>query len=218
MFYEELKQKIESLLLKHQYREAAILIQEELNAPYIPKDLEYFLQENYKKVQAELNRKPNREPTAPSIDELKKMLKTSPNNQHLLAISAFDQVNIRLLNHEIQAFLLRSNITNDVKSLVLIALSHQAVDHTFQVLHNQELLKINPSALEISKLSDFNQMVTAKLEAIFFEKNRTLTDLAIKIAFVFLLNFFPRKFFFSVEDITAMAIKRAGRMLNEEIS
>lgn len=218
MFYENLKQEILRLLAKNQYQTALKLINKELKAPYIPDDFEAFLQLQRTEAQRHLRQKQNPKIPQLGIREIRMMLKTTDNATHLMAIEAFDNLNLRLLSDSISDFLLRSEVTNDIKSLVLIALHKQAVNQGFKVLHDAEILEVNPTQLQVEKLTRFNQEVTKKIEITFFHHNQSLTNLALKIALLFLLDFFPQDFYFKVPDVAAMAIKRAGKMLNERIS
>lgn len=218
MFYENLKQEILRLLAKDQYRAALKLIDKELAAPYIPHDFELFLQLKRKEAQRYLLREQNPKPSSVGISEIRLMLKTANTAKHLMAIEAFDNLNLRLLADSIGDFLLRPDIPNDVKSLVLIALHKQAINQVFKVSHDSKILEVVPIRLQVEKLTHFNRQVTKKIETTFFHHNQSLTNLALKIALLFLLDFFPQDFYFKVSDVAAMAIKRAGKMLNEHIS
>lgn len=218
MFYEKLKHKIEYLLAHHQYQAALHLIDEELKAPYIPPEFEFFLTQNRLIIHEKLNLELKPKPLIIDSKLIISMLKSNDKNQYLLAIEAFKEINIRKIMPAVQEFLLRSDVTNDVKSLALMALKQQEINHVFKLKHHSQLSNINPQDLNIKKLSDFNQKVVTKLNDIFFQNNQTLNDLAIKIALLFLLDVFPENFDFTIEDVVAMSIKRSAKMLNIKVT
>ena len=144
-YYDELLDRIQILMDSSLYDEADALIMNELNVPYIPRDVEQKLLEfkeyinSYKSSDFHL-----------SDEDIASYLSQDESHQ-LLAVNELNSKNLRDHIALCQKYL-NGNGSSNGKALLIDSLVRQEIDHVFTVNRNDGSISFNPR--EICKIED----------------------------------------------------------------
>ena len=140
-YYEELIEKIRKLIDEEKYEQADRLIINELEMPYIPKEIEGKLNHLYRELQY-LNPVQKRM----KDEEIERFL-FSDNDHQLLAVSELDHRNLREYIPLCEKYL-SSDCFRNARSLLIDSLIAQQIDHIFHCCTGDENISFNPSAMK----------------------------------------------------------------------
>lgn len=219
MFYDELKAKLEKLMQEENWDQALILIDEELNAPYIPADFEVYLQKAKATIIAfSQEEKTTTNPNQLSLDEIQKKLLSPDLVNQALALQALEHSNARLILEAIQAFCMSPNFSNENKTMLLLILQDQQITTEIQVNKNGKIFSIIPINLDSELLLSTLKQVQKIIEEIVGGKNPTVAQNAQNSTLFFLMNQFPDIDEWEVNDLAAAMIKKTHDELGIECS
>lgn len=135
-YYEEIYNKIKSLYENGEYDEASRLLNEELNAPYVPKDFEAKLNELLNQYKAE---KPAKKFSL-TDQQIEEYLKDDAVKQ-MIAVDYLNTLNLRSYLEIVEHYLTNEKADRNAKALLIASLIEQDI--------NQEV-KLNKDGLIIS--------------------------------------------------------------------
>ena len=151
-YYEITKYKIIFLFKINKLIDAFVIIKEELNVPYIPRDFEIFLKEMQKKIFYELHNSNDKKLTIDDLDNIDKL----SNDQLSVVIPSLKNFNLYVLLDKIKTILLKKDITNLNKTLIIAILTDFKINENFNVLKDDEIISFNPVELkDIRECDDF---------------------------------------------------------------
>lgn len=153
-YYEELIKNIEDLLNNKKYDEAKSIIDNELNLPYVPKEIEEKLNQYLLIIKdATFALK------LLSDEEIEAYLKDNETKQ-LIAVDELSKRNLRDYIDVIYEYLKDDGYIN-AKALLIDSLIRQEINYEFEYVNNCSLIKFNPSKLEVIEKTDgFNTAYT----------------------------------------------------------
>ncbi|ATZ16412.1 uncharacterized protein DUF3196 [Entomoplasma freundtii] len=216
MFYKDLEKKILALIANNEIEEASKLIEEELKMPYIPQEFETFLLKMQKDIFFKTRgENTSLEETSLTIEALLNKLESAKLTDQTWAVINLENYNLRPHLKELETFLLRKNIPDDLKTMLLMTLHQQQIPNLLQLWKNNQVLKVVPSELKVTELMDFFHETKLTIMNHNWLKNTTWEALSIKLALIFLLNYFPKTLDFSVTDLAAATDYKALNLLGE---
>lgn len=190
-YYEFTQYKILFLIENAQYLDAKMIINSELNVPYIPHDFEIFLHEKNKLVQYELQKdKPSiKKEWLQQLDQL--------NDEQLMAILPhLNEYNLNLYLQSFQNILLNEEISNVTKSLILALLTDQKINADFLISKDHQKCMINPMTLMDIRDSKEQKWLHAQIERLNLDIQSK--EIALQMADMALLEHYP--FSYSQEE------------------
>ncbi len=166
-YYDFAPYKINALIENHEDEKAIQIILNELELPYIPTEFEIFLKETLNTLRQSEQRSKNQV----SIDDLLKM--GEANEEQIFSyLSYLKYYNLEPFYRQLQTILLRNDISNELKSLLLALLADMKINYAFQVKKNQLYYLVNPSTSK-----DFRDYESFKVFFALIEKHKK--DMAI---------------------------------------
>lgn len=175
-YYEEILKKVETHMNEKDYQSAYRILEEELSMPYIPKDIEEQLIENYNQCRSELRVTESKSYDEEDIDSL---LQGSLEEQ-FLAIEQLKKSNIRNHFAAIQNYLSREDLNTLVRSLLIEALMEQNVTDEFTTDVDGLSVCFTPCAIENPMETDGVQEAVKLLRDWFESDNPTFTMMCVE--------------------------------------
>lgn len=174
-YYDELISNIESLLNNKEYEEAKKIIANELNLPYIPRDIEDKLI-NYMSIIKESTFALK----TLTDEEIIEYLSSNPEKQ-LLGVDALCKKNLRDYIDICDDYLKGDGYSN-AKALLIDSLIKQEINYEFKYINDSLLLKFNPSKLEIvEKTEEFKKGVSILQD--YFLKEPSKFEMGIELLY-----------------------------------
>lgn len=194
-YYEYTRYKILFLMADGQYIEAKMIINSELNVPYIPQEFEKFLELQNREVQYELNkdRPAVKKDVLEKIDELEE-------EKLLVILPHLNDYNLHLYLQQFQNILLGNEISNMTKSLLLALLADQKINHEFLLQKDKKIMKLNPATLIDIRQSNEQKIVYRKLDAMHLQIQSQ--EIVLQLVNMALLEHYP--FPYSEEECTLL--------------
>ena len=146
-YYEDILEKINSLINNEEYEEAKRLILNELDVSYVPKDFE----DRLKELLSDINEKTFKVNVL-SDEDIEKYLYMDENHQ-LIAVDELNRKNLRDYIDICNRYL-KSNGYINGKVLLIDSLIRQEINHELECLKNNELIRFNPSEMKPIENSD----------------------------------------------------------------
>ncbi|MBR3005576.1 MAG: DUF3196 family protein, partial [Erysipelotrichaceae bacterium] len=140
-YYDEILDRINELIEKGDKDNAVRMIKNELDMPYVPRDLEEKLSELLRKLDDEEHERPY-----VSDEQIESFLFKDEQHQ-LLAVSALDKKNLRNEIPLCKRFLASKGSVN-AKALLIDSLIRQEIDHQFLYEDDKRQLFFNPKDLQ----------------------------------------------------------------------
>lgn len=146
-YYEKMLKNVKNLM-DESPKDALKIIEEELNAPYVPSDVLNELKKLQNKIDIDETHDFNM-----SIDLIKEYLKQDESKQ-CIAAEEFSKLNLR--NHEdtISDFLLSKGSLR-AKVIIILALKNQESSHEFSLLKENKIYQFIPKDIELPDESEF---------------------------------------------------------------
>lgn len=141
-YYDEILEKIEGLLAEEKYSVAAEMINDELHAPYVPREIEKRLIELKKRIVL------HPESKNMSDEEITYNLFHGDSDHQLLAVSELNDKNLRNYIDLCSAYLKGDGFIN-AKVLLIDSLIHQEINHQFLCAKDGNDHLFNPSELTV---------------------------------------------------------------------
>ncbi|ATZ20225.1 DUF3196 family protein [Mesoplasma lactucae] len=145
-FYEERLLELQKLIDQNEIEQALKLINEELSMPYVPKDFEDDLIKLRTRILVE---KINNEEHHLSSDKIFSLIKSDQTDlvEKVGLVKQLEESNLRKHISELQD-LLNSDLTNEVKMMIIYLLNQQGINNDFNYKKNSKTLKINPMTFD----------------------------------------------------------------------
>ena len=139
-YYDEILEKIADLIDQKDFDEAKRLLLNELEMPYIPKDIETKLHELLEEVKVSDNKR-----EYITDEQLEEMLNGDAQHQ-LIAVNELDHRNLRDYIDLCEKYLKGNGYVN-AKSLLIDSLTRQAIDYDFLYADGERNIIFNPKNL-----------------------------------------------------------------------
>ena len=183
-YYDEILDRINELIEKGDKDNAVRMIKNELDMPYVPRDLEEKLSELLRRLDDEEHKRPY-----VSDEQIESFLFKDEQHQ-LLAVSALDKKNLRNEIPLCKRFLASKGSAN-AKALLIDSLIRQEIDHQFLYEDDKRQLFFNPKELqEVTKTECF--IGTNKRLTEYYLKEPSKLKLAQQLLYKELLLFLPQ--------------------------
>lgn len=196
-YYDELLDKINSLIQKEHYSEAEKLIEDELSVAYIPRDVEEKLHSFKQTVQQNVifNNSLN-------DDQIENYLFLDESHQ-LLAINELNKRNLRNYKDLCNRYL-KSDGYKNAKVLLIDSLIRQEINDDFSYIDEEMILDFNPSLLlPVEKTDGFIRAIS-ELQEIYL-KEPSMYQMAIDLLYKECLLSLP--VLFNEEEGKQLALK-----------
>lgn len=165
-YYEDIVSQVETLITNKEYQQALVMIQEELNMPYVPKETLVKLEAYEILCQQAL--KENQPKRQVDFDEIAKGLFLDDFSA-MNSIVMLNDLNLRNYMDECQEIL--TQLTNPVLTgLVILQLSQQKIDHEFTIDKNGLTMSFYPVYVEAPNQSDGYQFASNFFQQEFFKE------------------------------------------------
>ncbi len=218
-YYEELMEKINEAVNNNNFEEAFRIVNEELNAPYVPHDFEEQLEKMHTQLMEKLNLKDNNYSNWNTDKVLEIMSKKMDQDVHLMAFDALRGLNARLIIDEIKDYLLDKEIKPEYKTFLVMVLIEQSIDQEIVIEKNNQSISINPSKFKLNDAQDILRDIELKIEQVVYDVNPSLFAICQHIANTYFYNKFPMLTFenFTLNDLAMAIITKASNSLGLEL-
>ncbi|PPE05231.1 DUF3196 family protein [Williamsoniiplasma lucivorax] len=217
MFYEELKSEIEKLCVEKKYDQALVLINSELQMPYVPQDFEQYLITLKKEISLHLIDTKHQKQY--DLNEIVGLLHDEQDLvSQALAIKALEHINARAILKEIEQYLMNLNMPDENKTLILFALYSQQIDQELKMQKHNGSYLIKPTELKIQAFNEDFDNVAMTIEQIIGVENPSISQIACSSALIYMLVNFPAPHQVSLNNLTAAMILQAYHFLGLELS
>lgn len=185
-YYEICKLKLIALIELDKLIDASILIKEELSVAYVPKEFEKFLIEKRNEVSFLLRDKQRQKLTFDDLESIDKL-----DNDGLLAVlPLLKEFNLNPLVNRFQIIFNNNSISNLTKSLLIACLSDNKIDHKFEVIKEDTLIKFNP--ISVFDIRNSDNLIYLKKEMNKLPKlDINVSDILNKLLVTYLLDIYP---------------------------
>lgn len=185
-YYEELVLKLDELQKLKKYAELELIINEELKAPYIPKDVESKL--NLLLTEVKQHKLSNSKVDRFNIDEYL----FGDTYQQQLAIHFLKDTDLDSFHDLITSYLL-SDKRDDFKKMLLVIMIERKYNHTFQLkTSNQHTFTINPISIK-GFLANHTIVVLVDYFEKKFYNNPTFLKLAVDLLNLIYIHQLPQE-------------------------
>lgn len=211
-YYEEVIEKIDSLIKENKKEQALSIIKEELSIPYIPR----IYEEKFKFFLEILETKREKNNGYFSKDELITIMFefSKYSIDFILSVaSSFDMYNWNSYENEIEKILNFDNLNSKAKSIIYNNLVIQNINYNFFI--KKENVYINP----LKNKTTFETIFCLKNMELIKSKiinNPSLSNICEKVFFIYILSIFPNSFFMKFKDISNEIIKISEVMIGEK--
>ena len=139
-YYEITRLKILSLIRLNKLIEASVIIKEEFNVAYIPREFEKFLYECRQEIIFLLRDQTRKNLTFEELENIDQL----DNDSLVNILPKLKEFNLSSLTNKFQNIFDNPNISNLIKSLLIACLSDYKLDHKFVIKKEDNIIKFNP--------------------------------------------------------------------------
>ncbi|MDY2888133.1 MAG: hypothetical protein SOU19_01035 [Candidatus Caccosoma sp.] len=143
-YYDVTKYKILFLMGLNKNIDALLIIKNELDVPYVPKDFLAFLNEKQKEINIILSDKTNK---TLSYDEIAN-IDLVDEKTLIRMLSRLKEFNLNGLVNKFQSIFNNGSISSLTKTLLIATLSDYKLDYDFTIVKNGVLIKFNPKTVK----------------------------------------------------------------------
>ena len=185
-YYEITKYKILFLMALNKNIDALLIIKNELDVPYVPKDFLTFLNEKYKEINIILSDKSSKTLSYEEISNIDLV-----DEKTLISmLSRLKEFNLNNLVSNFQNIFNNEKISSLTKTLLIATLSDYKLDYNFTIIKNGVLIKFNPKTVkDIRENENYMYLEKKLLNA----NNLTINeiDLVKRLYMTYLLDIYP---------------------------
>lgn len=183
-YYDELINKLDTLISNNQYEEAKSIILNELSISYIPKDFENKLQDYLSNI----NDATKVYKSLTDEDILDYLYKDG--NHQLIAVDELNKRNLRDYIDVCERYLKEGTYKNS-KVLLIDSLIRQEINHDFEYVNECSLLTFNPSKLKPIENSD-GYIAAYKLLSDTYMKEPSMLKIALDLLYKECIMYLPK--------------------------
>lgn len=183
-YYDELIENIDKLIKERDYDQAKSLIENELNLPYIPRDIEERLNNYLCEIKASTNGL-----KLLTDDDLVAYLHSNSQKQ-LIAINELGKRNLRDYIDICYKYL-KGNGHQNAKALLIDSLIRQEINYEFAYVNNGSFMSFNPINLKVIEETHGFKLASQELDRYYYKdpsKNHMAIELLYKEALLSLPN------------------------------
>jgi len=188
-YYDEILKKIQTLITENQNQEALNLVNEELSAPYVPKEVEAELKAAKQMLLTRLTADEHHEIQPQKVFKLLEN-PNLPLEEKLGILDILARSNLRQHLTEVQT-LLNSTNDNELKTALIYLLADQKVDQSFTYNNGIEEVKVNPATFDFKKAELVPVETIHELEDTLPDDYPQLVPMAKTVAVTFYYKVFP---------------------------
>lgn len=202
-YYEYLCLKIDMLMMEEKYLDAAIILKEELNMPYIDEKYRQKFEDDFQTI---LEKKYKKEL---SVQDIEQLLKSDVENQ-ILGITLLKRQNIREYFEIIQEVLKSQDHSIKVKNLLLMAMDEQGYETKIEFVHDDyfEIVSVT------EHVEDLTNLVAHIINSQNFD-NPSFENIHKEITTTVVINTFPQDI--TKEQYVTTIAALTAQMFNEEV-
>ncbi|QGS51768.1 hypothetical protein [Spiroplasma tabanidicola] len=191
-YYELTKNNIRDLISESHFEEAMIIINDELSAPYIPKDFERALNRYKFEIEEILKKDSKTSSSNWSLEKVVDIMQQSLDQEmHLVAFDNLRNLNARKILDHIKDYLNDENIKNEYKTFLLMVLIEQKLDEFLLVKKKEGIITINPAKFDLKESQDFLRNLEYRLMTLVSDKDPSLFSICRHVANTYFYNIFP---------------------------
>ncbi|MBX4210307.1 MAG: hypothetical protein K4H23_04125, partial [Mollicutes bacterium PWAP] len=206
-FYKEKIVEIKILINDKKFKEAYVILKEEISMPYIPKRFEFIFEELMKELEEEIKYTSSSKGNLISAEEMLEIFETKNQIFYPIAINSLQSLNIKNFINKLIPFL-NSDIEQRIKILIYESLHESG--------YRKELV-FNGKNLNIKNVGPVFDNILNKNIFIFFEnnieKNPTLKNAAKSNLINLIYKDFPERKFIKLQNIEKMILNISSYML-----
>ncbi len=185
-YYEITKYKILFLMALNKNIDALLIIKNELDVPYVPKDFLSFLNEKQKEINIILSDKSTKTLSYEEISNIDLV----DEKTLITMLSRLKEFNLNNLVNNFQNIFNNDKISSLTKTLLIATLSDYKLDCNFTIKKNDLLIKFNPKTVkDIRENENYNYLEKKLINAASLTINEI--DLVKRLYITYLLDIYP---------------------------
>lgn len=185
-YYEITKYKILFLMALNKNIDALLIIKNELDVPYVPKDFLNFLNEKQKEINIILSDKSTKTLSYEEISNIDLV----DEKTLITMLSRLKEFNLNNLVNNFQNIFNNDKISSLTKTLLIATLSDYKLDCNFTIKKNDLLIKFNPKTVkDIRENENYNYLEKKLINAASLTINEI--DLVKRLYMTYLLDIYP---------------------------
>ena len=185
-YYEITKYKILFLMALNKNIDALLIIKNELDVPYVPKDFLSFLNEKQKEIDIILSDKSTKTLSYEEISNIDLV----DEKTLITMLSRLKEFNLNNLVNNFQNIFNNDKISSLTKTLLIATLSDYKLDCNFTIKKNDLLIKFNPKTVkDIRENENYNYLEKKLINAASLTINEI--DLVKRLYITYLLDIYP---------------------------
>lgn len=185
-YYEITKYKILFLMALNKNIDALLIIKNELDVPYVPKDFLSFLNEKQKEINIILSDKSTKTLSYEEISNIDLV----DEKTLITMLSRLKEFNLNNLVNNFQNIFNNYKISSLTKTLLIATLSDYKLDCNFTIKKNDLLIKFNPKTVkDIRENENYNYLEKKLINAASLTINEI--DLVKRLYMTYLLDIYP---------------------------
>lgn len=185
-YYEITKYKILFLMALNKNIDALLIIKNELDVPYVPKDFLSFLNEKQKEINIILSDKSTKTLSYEEISNIDLV----DEKTLITMLSRLKEFNLNNLVNNFQNIFNNDKISSLTKTLLIATLSDYKLDCNFTIKKNDLLIKFNPKTVkDIRENENYNYLEKKLINAASLTINEI--DLVKRLYMTYLLDIYP---------------------------
>lgn len=174
-YYDELIENIESLINNKEYDQALLIIKNELNLPYVPREIEIKLNKYLSTI------KEATYALKSLTDEDILSYLDSDEAKQLIAVDQLSRKNLRDYIEIVENYLKGKGFVN-AKALLIDSLIRQEINYEFAYVNDSSFINFNPSKLKIIEETDGFILALKEIED-FYMKDPSRSQMGIELLY-----------------------------------
>lgn len=216
-YYLETIETIKKLIKNSNIEEALHILEDELSAPYIPREFEFEFQQLLSSI-VEMERIKEQKKLTDSWSKekvIEVLSKEGDHELHLVAIGKIKDLNARSFTDFFKDYFINKNNLWMAKMYALLTLSKQGIDIDFKIVDNLKEVILNPSKLNVKEYDESFEKLANHLEKSVGTNNIMLGKFAKQLLTEYYFINFPNKINNNnINDIVCFILNSCNRMLN----
>ncbi|WP_338984131.1 DUF3196 family protein [Spiroplasma endosymbiont of Othius punctulatus] len=216
-YYVETIETIKKLIKNSNNEEALQMLEDELTAPYIPREYEFEFQQLLTSIVDIERMKEHKKLSDPWSKEkvIEVLSKEGEHELHLVAIGKIKDLNARSFTDFFISYFANKNNLWMSKMYALLTFAKQGIDCEFNVIDNLKEVKLNPSKISVKEYDESFNKLKKQLEKQVGSNDIMLTNFSKQLVTEYYFINFPNKIDDnSINDIILFIINSCNKMFN----
>jgi hypothetical protein len=188
-YYDDVMNNIQNLIAEQKWKDALFLIQAELNVPYVPTEIEAKLEQFLVEVQSHLT---DEEKTFVLTDEqFVEDINSDNKNDRIKALMMLEKMNAAQFIPAFTTMLQDEAVANDEKTLLVIQLHNQKINHEFSITKFGKTMTLNPSTFALEATAHIFNEVIFIFNKIYDAKDVTIQNHFAELVMILINDYIP---------------------------